>query len=169
MDSIGILGIKLLYPDRTVQHCGIQFQRNAHPSYVVWPLPPVPSDASADDPRVNVPQDVHAVTGAWSLHPAGLLPADRRLRGTIRDVFRRHGPVFQARRGGKRVFYEPASVIIHHEGKSSTSREVIDDLNARAASLFFKTWKEDLHRNELESLIEKEDGKYAYLAGSFLA
>ena len=62
-DSIGILGIKLLYPDRTVQHCGIQFQRNAHPSYVVWPLHRYPH-ASADDPRVNVPEDVHAVTGA---------------------------------------------------------------------------------------------------------
>ena len=165
-DSIGILGIKLLYPDRTVQHCGIQFQRNAHPSYVVWPLHRYPH-ASADDPRVNVPQDVHAVTGACLF--------------IRRDFFRRIGGFeerygmyfedtdlcFKARRGGKRVFYEPASVVIHHEGKSSASRAVINDLNIRAARLFFKIWKTELYSIELETLIDREEGKYAYLPDHF--
>ena len=165
-DSIGIVGIKLLYPDRTVQHCGIQFQRNAHPSYVVWPLHRH-LRASADDPRVNVPQDVHAVTGACLF--------------IRRDFFRRIGGFeerygmyfedtdlcFKARRGGKRVFYEPASVVIHHEGKSSASRAVINDLNIRAARLFFKIWKTDLYSIELETLIDREEGKYAYLPDHF--
>ena len=74
---------------------------------------------------------------------------------------------FKALRAGKRVFYEPESVVIHHEGISSTSREVIDDLNARAARLFFKIWKTELYSIELETFIEKEDGKYAYLPDHF--
>ena len=165
-DSIGVVGIKLLYPDGTVQHCGMQFQRDAHPSYVIWPLHRH-LRASAGDPRVNVPEDVHAVTGAC-------LFIRRELFRRIGGFEERYGMYFEdtdlcfkARRAGKRVFYEPASVVIHHEGKSSPSRNVIDDLNTRAASLFFKTWKEDLCRIEIETLIEKEDGRYAYFPRDF--
>ncbi|MBP8696457.1 MAG: glycosyltransferase [Syntrophobacterales bacterium] len=165
-DSIGAVGVKLLYPDGTVQHCGIQFFRNVHPSYTVWPLHRH-LHASADDPRVNVPSDVDAVTGACLFIRTRLF---RRIGGFEEGYgmyFEDTDLCFKVRRAGKRVFYEPASVVIHHEGKSSPTRDVVHALNETSARRFFKTWKEDLIRFELDTLVEKEEGRYAYLPENF--
>jgi len=165
-DSIGAVGVKLLYPDGTVQHCGIQFFRNVHPSYTVWPLHRH-LHASADDPRVNVPGDADAVTGACLFIRTRLF---RRIGGFEEGYgmyFEDTDLCFKVRRAGKRVFYEPASVVIHHEGKSSPTRDVVHALNETSARRFFKTWKEDLIRFELDTLVEKEEGRYAYLPENF--
>ncbi|HPJ95104.1 MAG TPA: glycosyltransferase [Deltaproteobacteria bacterium] len=164
--SIGIIGIKLLYPDRTVQHCGIQFYRDVNPTYAVWPLHRH-LRAPEDDPRVNVPEDVHAVTGACLFIRDELF---RRIGGFEERYgmyFEDTDLCFKARRAGRRVFYEPGSVVIHHEGKSSLSRDVIDEFNAKAARLFYKLWKQDLYAYELEAFIEKEEGRYVYLSDNF--
>ena len=165
-DSIGAVGIKLLFPDGTVQHCGIQFFRNAHPSYTVWPLHRH-LHAAADDPRVNIPGDVDAVTGAC-------LFIRNRLFRRIGGFEERYGMYFEdtdlcfkVRRAGNRVFYEPASVVIHHEGKSSPGRDVVHSLNEASARRFFKIWREDLIRFELDTLVEKEEGRYAYMPENF--
>lgn len=164
--SIGIVGVKLLYPDRSVQHCGIQFYRNASPHYAVWPLHRY-LQASEDEPRVNLPEDVPAVTGAC-------LFISREFFKRIGGFDERYGMYFEdtdlcfkARRAGKKVFYEPGSVVIHHEGKSSRSRDDIDELNARAARLFYQLWKEELYPFELETLIDNKVGKYVYLKEDF--
>ena len=165
-ESIGIIGIKLLYPDRTVQHCGIQFYRSVNPTYVIWPLHRY-LHSSSDDPRVNVPQDVHAVTGACLFIRNELF---RRIGGFEERYgmyFEDTDLCFKARKAGKRVFYEPGSVAIHHEGKSSPSREIIDEFNEKAAHMFYKLWDKDLYVYELETLIEKEEGKYVYLTDNF--
>ncbi|MGD0626833.1 MAG: tetratricopeptide repeat protein, partial [Thermodesulfobacteriota bacterium] len=62
-DKIGVVGSKLLYPDRRIQHCGIEFMRGINPSHTIWPEHRL-RYASEDDPRVNSPEEVHAVTGA---------------------------------------------------------------------------------------------------------
>jgi len=165
-DSIGAVGIKLLFPDGTVQHCGIQFFRNAHPSYDVWPLHRH-LHAAADDPLVNVPGDADAVTGACLFIRSRLF---RRIGGFEERYgmyFEDTDLCFKVRRAGKRVFYEPASVVIHHEGKSSPSRDVIDALNETSARRFFKTWKEDLIRFDLDTFVEREEGRYAWLRENF--
>ena len=165
-DSIGAVGIKLLFPDGTVQHCGIQFFRNAHPSYAVWPLHRH-LHAAADDPLVNVAGDADAVTGACLLIRSRLF---RRIGGFEERYgmyFEDTDLCFKVRRAGQRVFYEPASVVIHHEGKSSPTRDVIHALNETSARRFFKTWREDLIRIELDTLVEKEEGRYAYLPDHF--
>ena len=165
-DSIGAVGIKLLFPDGTVQHCGIQFFRNAHPSYDVWPLH-LHLHAAADDPLVNVPGDADAVTGACLFIRSRLF---RRIGGFEEGYgmyFEDTDLCFKVRRAGKRVFYEPASVVIHHEGKSSPTRDIINALNETSARRFFKTWKEDLIRFELDTLVEREEGRYAWLPENF--
>ncbi|HOW99922.1 MAG TPA: glycosyltransferase, partial [Deltaproteobacteria bacterium] len=165
-DSIGAVGIKLLFPDGTVQHCGIQFFRDAHPSYTVWPLHRH-LHAAADDPRVNVPGDADAVTGACLFIRSRLF---RRIGGFEERYgmyFEDTDLCFKVRRAGRRVFYEPASVVIHHEGKSSPTRDAIHALNETSARRFFNTWKEDLIRFELDTLVEKEEGRYVYLPQNF--
>ncbi|MCU0582951.1 MAG: tetratricopeptide repeat protein, partial [Syntrophales bacterium] len=165
-DSIGAVGVKLLFPDGTVQHCGIQFFRNAHPSYAVWPLHRH-LHAAADAPPVNVPGDMDAVTGACLFIRSRLFKRIGGFEERYGMYFEDTDLCFKVRRAGRRVFYEPASVVIHHEGKSSPTRDVIHALNETSARRFFKTWKEDLIRFELDTLVEQEEGRYAYLPQNF--
>ena len=61
--TIGIVGSKLLYPDRSIQHCGIEFRKTGNPEFPVWP-DHRHRHAREDDEAVNCAEEVQAVTGA---------------------------------------------------------------------------------------------------------
>ncbi len=161
-EKIGIVGSKLLYPDRTIQHCGIEFMENVNPEYRFWPLHRFRT-ASEDDPSVIHPEEVQAVTGACLFIPRRLF---KKVRGFTEDYgmyFEDTDLCFKVRKEGKSICYEPSSVVIHHEGKSSPDQNVIDELNRKAAGIFYRRWAAEMLRIELESKIEKQDQKFLYL------
>ncbi len=145
--DIGIVGSKLLYPDRTVQHCGIEFMKDVQPDYLIWPEHRH-RHAPEADPRVNIPEEVQAVTGACLFITAELFRAVGGFSDEYGMYFEDTDLCFAVRRLGKQVFYEPQSVLIHHEGISSPSREGIDELNRSAARIFYKKWRKEI--KELE-------------------
>lgn len=115
--TIGAVGATLVYPDRSIQHIGIEIE-DAHPIHSLRGHPL--SDTSAH--RVDAAHDVISVTGACLL-------ARRRDLLTIGAL----SPVFPASygdidlclrllRSGFRVVVEPASILVHHE---SASREPV--------------------------------------------
>ncbi len=165
--DLGIVGAKLLYPDHTVQHCGIEFVRNAHPQYPLWPLHRF-LRAAADDPRVNLPEAVPAVTGACLLIPRKLF---RSVGGFTVDYgmyFEDTDLCMKVKKRGKRVFYEPSCVVLHHEGASSPDRATIDAWNEKAARVFFQRWSGEIQRMLFEAYIATRDGKFEFLSPEIL-
>ena len=160
--NIGIVGSKLLYPDGTIQHCGIEFMQDVHPDYKIWPLHRH-LHQPADLPEANRPEEVHAVTGACLFIPRKLFKRVNGFSEEYRMYFEDTDLCFKVRREGYRIFYEPQSVVIHYEGKSSSDRKTIDELNTRAAKIFYRKWEKEIQHMEFDLLIEKQEGKFYYL------
>jgi GT2 family glycosyltransferase/ADP-heptose:LPS heptosyltransferase/tetratricopeptide (TPR) repeat protein len=165
--DIGVVGGKLLYPDGSIQHCGIEFFANAHPKYPLWPLHRF-LRAAADDPRVNLPEAVPAVTGACLFIP-------RRLFRSVGGFTEDYGMYFEdtdlcmkVKKRGKRVFYEPSCVVLHHEGASSPDRATIDALNEKAARVFFRRWQSEIQSMQFEMYVTARDGKFEFLSPEIL-
>lgn len=166
-EEIGVVGAKLLYPDRSVQHGGIQFFRTTASLYPLWPLHRY-RFASENDPRANEPGEVQAVTGACLFIRRELFEALGGFDEGYGMYFEDTDLCFKARARGKKVYYEPHSVVIHHEGKSSPGQNEIDRLNERAAALFFQRWQKEVALLHLETFIEKQEGNLFYLSPEIL-
>ncbi len=166
--GIGIVGSKLLYPDGTLQHAGTWFVRDrAHAQYVCWPVHRF-LGYPANYPKANRPEPVDAVTGAC-------LFIERLLFQKVGGFDEKYGMYFEdtdlcmkVRQKGLEIFYEPASVVIHHESKSFGNREELDRMNLRAGHRFFERWAEAVVPLVLKNATVKKEGKYIYLDQSLL-
>ncbi|MDD2707185.1 MAG: glycosyltransferase [Verrucomicrobiae bacterium] len=142
--DIGIIGNKLLYPDGTIQHAGVQFVKMVQmPQVDCWPihrLRAVPGDL----PQANQPEDVHAVTGACLFIPRDLFWEAGGFCEDYGMYFEDTDLNLKIRRMGRRIFYEPRSVVIHHEGKSSRNRLLGSQLLLKAAEIFYSKWEPSL-------------------------
>ena len=108
--GIGIVGPKLLYPDRTIQHAGLEVV-NGIPDHVF-------RNAPEDDPQANVSRDLDMVTGACLMIRRDLFASmdgfDQAYVNGVEDV----DLCLRARDRGFRVRYVAESVLQHHEGMS---------------------------------------------------
>ncbi len=138
--SIGIVGSKLLYPDRSVQHCGIEFYRTANPEFPIWPHHRH-LRTTEDDVAANSAGEVQAVTGACLFITKLLFKAVGGFSTDYRMYFEDIDLCLKVRQRGLRIFYEPGSVVIHHESKSSPTREIVDSHNVESARIFFAKWR----------------------------
>ncbi|RMG67478.1 MAG: glycosyltransferase, partial [Calditrichaeota bacterium] len=166
--DIGIVGCKLLYPDGTLQHAGAHFIRDrAHAQYVAWPVHRF-LGLPGDYPRANRPEPVDAVTGAC-------LFIERKLFWNVGGFDEKYGMYFEdtdlcmkVRQKGKDIFYEPTSVVIHHESKSFSNREELDRMNLKAGQRFFERWAKAVVPLVVKNATVKTEGKYIYLDKSLL-
>jgi len=140
---VGIVGNKLLYPDGTIQHGGIQFVRMQNPP-VDFPLHRFRGKKS-DEPLANRCEEVHAITAACMFIP-------RKLFWWLKGFPEEYGMYFedidlnmQVREMGRKIIYEPRSVVIHYESKS-TSSQVGNELLTKAANIFYQKWKPRLEK-----------------------
>ncbi len=109
--NAGVAGAKLLYANGTIQHAGIEFIKDI-PDHIYRHAP-------ADFPPANQPREFDMVTGACFLTPADLFQRlagfDEVFRNGIEDV----DYCLRVRAAGRKVVYEPRSVVYHHEGQSA--------------------------------------------------
>ncbi|HCK11762.1 MAG TPA: hypothetical protein DHW45_17945, partial [Candidatus Latescibacteria bacterium] len=107
---IGISGPKLLYPNRTIQHAGLEII-NGVPDHVF-------RNAPENDTRANVSRDLDMVTGACLMIRRELFETlggfDEGYVNGVEDV----DLCLRARDRGFRVRYVAESVLEHHEGTS---------------------------------------------------
>jgi len=157
-EKIGIVGSKLLYPDNTIQHCGIDFFNDVNPDHKIWPLHRY-MHINSDDPIVNVAEEVPAVTGAALLIKKSLFLDVDKFDLNYKMYFEDTDLCFKVRAKGYKIFYEPKSIIIHHEGKSSTNQDEIDNLNKESGKRFYNKWKNEINKieEEIEFIVERNN------------
>lgn len=154
-EKIGIVGAKLLYPDLSIQHCGIDFYNNVNPDHKIWPLHRY-LNYDKDDPIVNIAEEVPAITGAALFIKKALFFDVERFDLTYKMYFEDTDLCFKVRGKGYKVYYEPECTIIHHEGKSSENQEHIDNLNKLSGQIFYDKWQDEIEKIEEEIKFIKE-------------
>lgn len=127
----GAIGARLLYPDGTLQHAGIGFDRDGRPGHRFRGHP-------ADLERALVSGELQAVTGACLLVDGPLFQAlggfDERFRNSFEDV----DLCLRIREAGRRVLYCAEAVGYHFEF-GTAGRGLRDDANW---ALFSGRWKQ---------------------------
>jgi len=127
-DGVGIVGSKLLYPDGTIQHAGIEFING---------IPDHPHRYSSSNiPEANKLRELDMVTGACLLIKRELFNQldgfDESYKNGVEDI----DLCLKVREKGFKVIYTPKSVLYHHEGKTpGRFADVAENLQ-----LFFSRW-----------------------------
>ena len=126
--NVGVAGAKLLYGNGHIQHAGIEFVNG---------LPDHPHrNAPGDAPVANQFRELDMVTGAcFAIHRDLFLQLagfDEIYRNGVEDV----DLCLRVRAAGRKVVYEPKSVVYHLEGQSDGRFNHVQE----NLTLFFQRW-----------------------------
>ncbi|WP_238121779.1 MULTISPECIES: glycosyltransferase family 2 protein [unclassified Xanthobacter] len=165
----GVVGAKLLYPDRTIQHGGVVVGLFGYASHWFAHCPP---ETAGLEGRLLVRQNLSAVTGACLLirkavwDEIGPLDAER-FAEDCNDI----DLCMRARAAGHGVIFTPFALMIHHEsasrGSSRTAehRARLKAQQARFDAIWHAGQRVDPHynpnlsrRNLFAALAERPDG-----------
>lgn len=129
--DIGAVGALLFYPDGTIQHAGVVFAHDRHPSHAFAGYP-------ADWAEARVMREYQAVTGACMLIRKDLFQSLGGLDESFCNSFEDIDFCLRVRKAGKRVVFCPDALACHFES-STPGRFLRDDRNL---SLLLHRWGE---------------------------
>lgn len=119
--GVGIVGAKLLFADRTIQHGGVVISGmllsriSISPFHHNYMLP-------SDDAEANLPNDFEAITGACLLTPRALYNELGGLDEAYWNGYEDVDYCFKVRKRGLRLIYEPKATLFHFESQSGVQR-----------------------------------------------
>jgi GT2 family glycosyltransferase len=120
--DVGVVGSKLMLPDTTLQHCGIEFKYNKRPKPHYWPYHRHLEEPEGI-PEANVLEEVPAVTAACLLTTKKVWDrVDGMDEGYIIANFEDVDFNLAVRDAGFKVMYQPASRLTHYWGTTVSSK-----------------------------------------------
>jgi GT2 family glycosyltransferase len=129
--DIGIVGAKLLYPDRTIQHAGVAFGIGL----VGHVFSRAPEGTTTLFGSSETYRNYTAVTGACQMMRRGVFEElggfDERFRLSFSDVV----ICMEAWARGYRVMYTPYARLVHHESFTRRREDSLEDLQRLVAYL----------------------------------
>jgi GT2 family glycosyltransferase len=153
----GIVGSKLLFPDRTIQHCGIVFPETKTPYQLYRGCP-------SELPIANSVCEFQSVTGACLLIPRSLFKETGGFDETYVNGMEDVDLCFKIqRRMKKSVLFCPQSVMIHYEGRSLNRQKKMRD----NVGHFFKTWGGEIAHDDFIYL--NRDAMEAFMHGKWIS
>jgi GT2 family glycosyltransferase/Flp pilus assembly protein TadD len=141
-DSVGIVGARLLYPNRTIQHAGIEFLPLQQPVHFdgIGKINVVPDHPYRNQPEnypaANIRKSMDMVTGACLLIDAALYKEVGGFNESYLNGCEDIDLCLKVRNKGLQVIYEPKAVVIHHEGQSDGRFAHV----RKNLALFFSAW-----------------------------
>lgn len=132
-DDVGIVGARLLYPSRDLQHGGIATHFVPGPGH---PWRHLTEDDWRTHPLLSTAGEVDAVTGACLLIKRDVFDAvngfdEARFAITMNDV----DLCLKTRRRGLKVVFDPGATLLHKEGQSRPDDEQADQQARHAHEL----------------------------------
>lgn len=115
MDEIGIVGAKLLYPDRTIQHAGIVLGLEGHASHVFGGAPEAVLTPYGSPGWYR---NYSAVTGACMMMRKQIFQEIGGFDGKFILAFGDVDLCLRCIEQGYRVMVNPEAILIHYEGQS---------------------------------------------------
>ena len=139
LPHIGIVGAKLLYPDRTIQHAGVVFGLGL----VGHIFSRAPEGASGPFGSTECYRNYLAVTGACQMMRRDVFQRlggfDERFRLSFSDVVL----CLEAWKAGYRVVYTPYARLVHHESYTRKQDDSAEDMEMLARYLRGSGFVED--------------------------
>lgn len=155
-ENIGIVGAKLLYPDNTIQHAGIEFQERKNHYLPLWPYH-IHRNLPTNSEEVCKQKEYPAVTGACLFIKKDLFETINGFDESYGMYFEDVDLCFKVSELNKKIIYEPSCTLYHLEGKSSLDQKTIDKLNINSSKKFYDKW-----RFRINLMLNKEIGNSVY-------
>jgi GT2 family glycosyltransferase len=155
-EDVGIVGSKLLYPDKTIQHAGVVFSRNNESPHHF--LQGVPGDLEL----VNERKEFQVVTAACMLVRKDVFVQVGGFDEGYINGFEDVDLCLKVSAAGKKIIYQPKSWLYHLESQSS-GRKKHDKKNARRLA---QQWSHQWIADEDTVLFEKGYVVKQYIVGN---
>ncbi len=135
LPQIGVVGAKLLYPNRTIQHAGVLVGGGVAGHCYRW----YPGNHRGYFDSISRIRNYSAVTAACCLIPRAVFDEVKGFDEDLPTAFDDVDLCLRIRRAGYRIVYTPYAVLYHHESKSRGY-----DLDPRDVAAMKRRWGDEL-------------------------
>jgi len=148
-NDVGAVGVKLFYPDKSIQHAGGVLIGNDAVCDHMFRF--MPANAYGYRNRDQLIKNVSWVTGACMLCSKETYERVGYMTEDFEKFFGDADFCMKIRVYGKSVIYNPYVELIHHEGKTRGHCESLKDVLEfeREREMFKKKWNDELKRGDL--------------------
>ena len=145
--EVGAVGVKLIYPDNTIQHAGCVIGIGGIAGHMFVDMP---ANRTGYLHKASILQDMSAVTAACMMMKRSAFEEAGGFTEKLSVAFNDVDLCLKVRKNGSLIVYDPYAELIHYESKSrgyEDTEEKIERFN-REIKLFQTRWKKILENGD---------------------